>query len=277
MPDTQADTAQADIVCDPNAIFHEDGPIDPLFMADSIQALMRAHPLDTPETAAAQQRHLRSSLIALGATHPRDAIEVMLGVQAMSAYQAACACWRIGMNARDPSRDRTRHISAAATAARTFDTMLRAIERRQAKPLAVPAGRPASRTWSEDTAGVALGNIADRICIADSAPVPERSQPPRPLAVDPAFTWSPEDLTIADGIMEKERIEKENEGLDIANTEGILPGGGMVLTEDPTPQQKAYMGRRLKLMYQREYAENLREGIKQYPKIRPIRPGDLIP
>ena len=51
----------------------------------------------------------------------------------------------------------------------------------------------------------------------------------------------------------------------------------MILTEDPTPQQQAYMARRLKLMYQREYAENLRNGIREYPKIRPIRPGDLIP
>ncbi|MEA2770023.1 MAG: hypothetical protein QOD93_2985, partial [Acetobacteraceae bacterium] len=39
----------------------------------------------------------------------------------------------------------------------------------------------------------------------------------------------------------------------------------------------AYMGRRLTLMYKREYEENLRKGIKEYPKIRGIRPGDLIP
>jgi hypothetical protein len=51
----------------------------------------------------------------------------------------------------------------------------------------------------------------------------------------------------------------------------------MILPEDATPQQEAYMARRLKLMYQREYEENLRNGIKKYPKIRGIRPGDLIP
>ena len=89
--------------------------------------------------------------------------------------------------------------------------------------------------------------------------------------------WTPEDLAIADQYLEKQRIEKENEGLDIANTEGILPGGGMILTEDPTPQQQAYMARRLGLMYRREYEENLRKGIRKIPKIRPIRPGDLIP
>jgi hypothetical protein len=93
----------------------------------------------------------------------------------------------------------------------------------------------------------------------------------------PIDTWSAADLAIADALMERERIAKENEGLDIANTEGILPGGGMIFPEDATPQQEAYMARRLKLMYKREYEENLRNGIKKYPKIRGIRPGDLIP
>ena len=37
------------------------------------------------------------------------------------------------------------------------------------------------------------------------------------------------------------------------------------------------MARRLGLAYRREYEENLRKGIKKIPKIRPIRPGDLIP
>jgi hypothetical protein len=31
------------------------------------------------------------------------------------------------------------------------------------------------------------------------------------------------------------------------------------------------------LMYRREWQDNLRRGIRQYPKIRPIRVGDLIP
>ena len=51
----------------------------------------------------------------------------------------------------------------------------------------------------------------------------------------------------------------------------------MILPENPTPQQEAYMGRRLALMYRREYEEGLKKGIKTMPKIRPIRAGDLIP
>ena len=260
----------SDPIYDPDAIFHEDGPIDPLFMADAIQALMRAHRLDPPETEHAQQRHLQSSLVALAATNPRDPIEVMLAVQALSAYQAACFCWRIAMNSRNPEKDRIKHISAAGTAARTFDTLLRGIERRQAKPLAVPVGRPNPRVWTENKAAAMLESVADRIRGID-----EEKPSAEPAA--PSIVWTPEDLAIAEQYLETQRIDKENEGLDIANTEGILPGGGMILTEDPTPQQKAYMARRLGLMYRREYEENLRKGIKKIPKIRPIRPGDLIP
>ena len=158
MPDTETATPY-----DPDAIFQENGPIDPLFMADAIQALMRAHRLDPPETERAQQRHLQSALIALAATNPRDPIEVMLAVQALSAYQAACFCWRIGLNSPKPDKDRIKHMTAAGNAARTFDTMLRAMERRQAKPLSVPVGRPDPRVWSENKAGIALDSIAERI------------------------------------------------------------------------------------------------------------------
>jgi hypothetical protein len=263
--------AHAEAPYDRDAIFDQDGPLDPLFMADAIQSLMRALPLNNAESANARRRHMRAALIALAATNPRDPIEVMLAVQAISAFQAACACWRIGMNGRPPAGESTRHISAAATAARTFDSMLRAIERRQAKPLAVPVGRPAQQTWTTDRITQTLGSIADRIVSNDDAP------PTGEPVVSPSAVWSPEDLAFADEQLQTQLTEAENEGLDLANTEGILPGGGMILPEDPTPQQAAYIGRRLRLMYQREYAENLRKGIKLIPKIRPIRPGDLIP
>jgi hypothetical protein len=272
-----ASTVSGTTVYDPDAIFHENGPIDPSFMADAIQALMRAHRLETPESASAQQRHLRSSLVALAATNPRDPIEVMLAVQAISAYQAACVCWHIGMNSRDPNRDRLRHMSAAASAARTFDTMLRAMERRQAKPLAVPVGRPEPRIWSNSKTAGTLDEISDRIRRADADPVQPHPLPPTQADLLPPTRWTPEDVAFAEKFMAQERIDKENEGLDIANTEGILPGGGMIMMEHPTPQQAAYMGRRLGLMYRREYQENLRNGITQMPKIRPFRPGDLIP
>jgi hypothetical protein len=264
MPDIQAAPPY-----DPHAIFAKDGPIDPWFIADAVQALMRAHPIDNSETENARQRHRQAALTALQSTNPRDPIEVMLGVQAVAAHQAACMGWWVGMNAPG-STERLRHMSAACSAARTFAAMLTAIERRQAKPLTVPVGRPASRLWPENEAETTLLALADRIISIDE------NEPSAELSVPPVV-WTPEALANAETMIENHRIESENEGLDIANTPGILPGGGMILMDDPTPQQAAYMGRRLRLMYKREYQEGLRNGIDKIPKLRPIRPGDFIP
>jgi hypothetical protein len=255
---------------DRDAIFLENGPFAPSFMHEAVRTLMRTLPLDPNEPQGWQDRRMCSALLALSALNPRDEIEVMLGVQALSAYHAASACWRIGMNHHRPNGDSTRHITAAASAARTFDSMLRALERRQAKPLAIPVGRPAPQTWNEPHPTQVMQPWAER-CIRDKNGPEPSTQP------EPPITWTAEALTAADDFLERERVETENEGLDIAKTEGILPDGGMILQENPTPQQKAYMGRRLALMYKREYEANLRKGIKQYPKIRGIRPGDRIP
>ena len=250
-----------------DAIFDEYSPINPSFIHEAVRILMRSLPLDNPhEPESLGHRRMNSALLGLAALHPRDEIEVMLGVQALSAYHAASACWRIGMNLRRPHGDSTRHVSAAASAARTFDTLLRALERRQAKPLAVPVGRPDPRHWEKTDATGIMQAWEDRC--GDTA---HREQLPPPAE------WASEDLDIADTIRKQDRIEAENAGLDIANTEGILPGGGMIMPADPSPQQHAYMARRVGLMYKREHAENLRRGIKQMPKIRPLRTGDRIP
>ena len=103
----------------------------------------------------------------------------------------------------------------------------------------------------------------------------ETAGPPVPTGQITA--WTPEEVEFVTAFKERERIEKENAGLDIANTEGILPGGGMILPEDPTPNQAAYMERRLRLIYFREHEENLRLGNGKKIKFRPIRTGDLIP
>jgi hypothetical protein len=261
-----------------DAIFDEHGPFRPAFIDEAVRTLMRTLPLDPAEPQAWAYRRMHSAMTALAALHPRDEVEVMLGVQALSAYHAASACWYVGMNASRPNGalngDNTRHITTAASAARAFDAMLRALERRQAKPLFVPIGRPASQTWPRSNATAAVLKMEQR-CRA--APEPPAPTPTEPLATEPPIIWTSEDLRIAEASLERQRMEQENAGLDIANTEGILPGGGIIMMENPTPQQEAYIGRRLGLMYKREHAENQRNGIKEYPKIRGIRPGDLIP
>ena len=257
---------------DRDAIYSPNGPFNPWFMRESIRTMFRTLPLDPKEPRGYQDRRMYSALLGLSALHPRSEIEVMLGVQAMSAYHAAAAGFRLGMNlAGGPNGNSTRHITASCAAARTFDTMLKALERRQAKPLSIPTGCPSQRTWDDvPSPTIVIAGVTESVR-ADEAPQ-KNPNPPENTVV-----WTKELIAAAEALREKERIEEENKGLDIANTEGILPGGGMILMDDPTPQQAAYMGRRLGLMYKREIAENRRKGSKETPKIRGIRPGDLIP
>jgi len=210
-----------------------------------------------------------AALMGLSALHPRDEIEVMLGIQSLCAYHAAAACWHLGMNHHHPRGSGLRHFAAAASAARTFDTLLKALERRQAKPLSVPVGRPPPRAWPDQDPTAAIRRLEHRCRRGERETGPDG-------AASPGVVWTPEALSLADDMLERERTEVENEGLDIANTEGILPGGGMIVPKDPTPQQEAYIARRLVLGLKQERAENLRNGIRALPKIRPIRPGDFV-
>jgi hypothetical protein len=258
---------------DPDALFHENGPLNPVFVNESVRTLMRAMPLSDPgEPRGWAYRRMFAAMRALAALHPRDEIELMLSVQAVCAYQAAAACWRIGMNIRHPNGDSTRHVTTAASAARTFDSLLRALERRQAKPLAIPVGRPAPRAWPQQNPAAAVAAFETRCRQGEHDAEPERpGEPP------PSIEWTPEAVAAARDLAEQDRIEAENEGIDIANTEGIRPDGSIIMPEYPTKQQEAYIARRIGLRLKREYAENLRNGIKQYPKIRPLRTGDLVP
>jgi hypothetical protein len=271
MPEPQTNTDP--IQYDPDPLFSLNGPVNPICVDEAVRTLIRALPLgDTAEPSAWAYRRMFAAMQALAALHPRDEIEIMLGVQALSAYHAAAANWRIGMNLRRPHGDSTRHVTTAASAARTFDTLLKAIERRQAKPLALPPGYPPPREWPPQNPAAFMIAQETRLQHGQHDPEPERPAPPLPTA-----EWTPDAIALAHEIIEQDRIEDENRGLDIANTEGIRPDGSIIMPEDPTPQQEAYIARRLGLAYKREYAENLRNGSKKLPKIRPLRTGDLVP
>ncbi len=258
----------------PDALFDEDGPINPIFVNESVRTLMRAMPLtDRAEPRGWAYRRMFTSMRALSSLHPRDEIELMLGVQAMCAYQAAAALWRIGMNLRSPAGDSTRHITAAAAATRTFDTVLRALERRQAKPLSVPVGRPLPRVWQPQNPADVVIRLENR-CRAD-VDDPD-AEPTDQDAPSPVIIWTPEAIARTNQVAEQERIDEENHGLDLTKIEGIRPDGSIIMPEYPTPEQDAYIARRVGLRIKREWAESQRKGITKYPKIRPLRTGDIV-
>jgi hypothetical protein len=274
IPDTRANPANAIPTDDnPETLFHANGPINPLAVDEAVRTLMRAMPLcDRAEPTDWAYRRMFVAMRALAALHPRDEIELMLGVQALCAYQAAAALWRVGMNVRYPAGDSTRHLSAAGSAVRAFDALLKALERRQAKPLAVPPGRPAPREWPHQDPAAIITKFADRCRTGADNPATAAANEPAPV-----IAWQPETVALINATAERERIERENHGLDIANTDGIRPDGSIIMPEFPTPQQAAYVARRLFLRLKREWAENQRNGIAQRPKIRPLRFGDLVP
>ena len=262
MPDPTTTTPQP---YDPEAIYHPNSPIDPRCVAEALTAIKRATPIDPSEPREQATRRVHCMLRSLSALHPRDEIELMLGVQALSAYYAACATWRLGMNLALPHGDSTRHIVTAASAARAFDSMLRALERRQAKPLSVPVGRPEPHEWPQTDTETGDEHRQHLLSINADAPIR-----PKPAPIDNAQATD-------DQLLDAAEFEDDDEGLDLENTEGILPNGGMIVTDDPTPQQLAYIERRLLLMYRREREENRRNGIMTKTTFRPLRTGDLVP
>ncbi len=265
--------APASDTYNPDALFDQDGPINPLIVNEAVRTLMRAMPLiDQTEPPAWATRRMYTASHALAALHPRDEIELMIGVQALCAYQAASALWRAGMNLRYPAGDSTRHITGAATAARTFDSMLRALERRQAKSLVVPPDRPAPRQWPKQNPAKAMRTLEDRCCARDDDPqIDPAAPPPRPVV------WNQDAMAVANTLIENARIADEYHDLDLANTPGILPDGSIIMPEYPTPEQDAYIARRIALNLRRAWAENQRRGIKAYPEIPALRTGDLVP
>jgi hypothetical protein len=269
---------------DRDAIFDQNGPIDPRCVEQAICTIIRNTPIDPGEPRAHAARRTYTTMRAFAALHPRDEIEIMLCVQALCAYHAATACWRLAANPsrpdprrpdpRRPDEDKSRHISKAATAVRTFDTVLRALERRQAKPLAVPAGRPASRDWPNPDLDAHIRDISRRCDIGPDQPGDH--QPGRDITVADRESMNDDELISALALSEPAFLHDENIGLDLANTEGILPGGGMIVPEQPTPQQGAYIERRLRLMYLREKQQIDRDGSDRKIVFRPLRTGDLV-
>lgn len=252
---------------DRNALFALDGPIDPDFISEAVRTLLRALPLDTGEPESWITRRMRGALTALAALHPRDEIEVMLGVQTVAAYHAASAGWYLAMNRQQPRGDSTRHLNGAASAARTFDTLLKALERRQARPLTPPSGRPPGQPWPPSDPAAETAAWQHRVG-GDAA----QDDPDNPGPV-----WTPATEHRVAAMRTAEQAAEDYAGLDLANTPGIRPDGGIVVPEDPTEAQRAYMARRYGLNLREQHQANLAAGHDELPKIRPLRPGDLIP
>ena len=249
-------------------LFHPCGPVAPIVIDEAVRVLMQGLPINVgDEPRGWSDRRAYCALRSFAALQPRDEIEVMLAVHIVIAHYAAAAVWRIGMNGSAPHGESTRHLTTAAGTVRLFDTVLRTLERRQTRT-GQPVEMPEPRDWTAVDPSAFMRAIEARALGGVEAYEPEETA---------ATVWSPADLATADTLREQQERANETAGLDIANTEGILPGGGMIMPAHPTPQQIAYINRRLERLYRREYEENRRRGIDELPHIHPLRTGDFVP
>ena len=113
-------------------------PLDPAFLDNLIATLAAAWP-----DGSAEERH-SAARCALEALQPRDIIEAMLGVRMIAAHHAAMDGYRRAMRPGIGDAEAVRLRSSAISAARSFDTALRTLEKRRAPaPAARPAEKPA--------------------------------------------------------------------------------------------------------------------------------------
>jgi hypothetical protein len=243
------------------AIYRHDGPIDPAFMTQAIRDLLRALLLRSNEPAAQTNCRMVAGLTTLAALNPRDEAEVMLASHAVAAHHAAMSLWWVSVQ-KHLAGTSPRFVSAAAAAARGFVAILQALEKRQATKLREPDPPPPPRFW---------GQPEDPTAVIDT--LAKRCAPPDHTGI---LQFTTEQAEAIKRHVAQERFEDENWGLDLANTEGILPGGGMIVPPNPTPQQEAYLARRYAMKIQRMYQDNLKKGSTALPIPPNIRIGDLL-
>jgi hypothetical protein len=248
-----------------DALFTDQGPIHPDPTFDSLRTMFRNLPMEPGERDIYRTRRMNAAMRAAQALEPRDEIELMLAVQAVNAHYHAAARWRASMDPNLSDAESLRQANAAAAATRVFDTMLRAVERRQARPMAEP---PRCRDWYATEVAIDLQAIERMVRGAEpndrDAPVEAASWP------DEAIRQTQAEI---DGIA-------PDEGNPAANgIEGVNPDGSIIVPENATDAQKRYIGRRIAqtLAAQAQAGQHATRLGRQGMTIKPLRPGDWVP
>ncbi len=255
---------------DRDALFRPDGPLNPVFINDTLRSLMRALPHDPDESDRFRTNRMYGSLCALSGMYPRDEIEMMYAAAAVMAFHASAACYRLGMNGAQPNGENTRHITAAGSSIRTFDSLIKGLERRQTRPMAMPQG---PRDWSHVTPADNI-LLLERLARGEGetlAAPPIRTAPNQAPQI---FVRPIQEIAIAEPVWTPEMIRNARADLDRdlpPAIEGVQPDGSIIVPENPTPEQEAYIVQRL--------LDNSRADVRSGGRLRipPIRAGDRIP
>jgi hypothetical protein len=241
-------------------LFTAQGPIHPTSTLDALRTLIRNLPMETGERELYRDRRKFAAIRAVQALEPRDEIELMLAVQAVTAHFQAAAHWRASMDGELPGTEALRHISAAGAATRVFDSMLRTVERRQARPMAEP---PKCRDWHKIDVSERLDTVAALVYKDES----EGSD----TAID-SIVWPAAAVLRTQGQIDQ--IMLEGDGSIPTGIDGVNPDGSITVPEQATEAQKDYIGRRVAMNMNNE---RTKQQSQQGPSIKPLRPGDRVP
>ena len=241
-------------------LFTAHGPIHPASTFDALRTLIRNLPMETGERELYRNRRKFAAIRAAQALEPRDEIELMLAVQAVTAHFHAAAHWRASMDGTLSDAEALRQISAAGAATRVFDSMLRAVERRQARPMAEP---PKCRDWLRIDVSEQLDTIAALVRSDESGSED---------AIIGSVDWPAAAVQRTQGHIDQ--IMLEGNGLVPAGIDGVDPDGSIIVPEQATAEQQDYIGRRIATTMAAERAK--RPG-RQTLVIKPLRPGDRVP
>jgi hypothetical protein len=158
-------------------------PPDPAFLDHLIGTLAGVW----PSGGSAEDRR-NAARAALEALQPRDLVEAMLAARMLAAHHASMDGFRRAMQPDISDAEAVRLRNSAIAAARSFDTALRALEKRQSAGLEPAPGRLTRGPPARDPQPLPEAD----------APFPSRPQfVPRDKHGAPIKLWRWEDMTMA--------------------------------------------------------------------------------
>jgi hypothetical protein len=259
-------------------LFTAHGPIHPASTFDALRTLIRNLPMEPGERRLYRNRRICAAIRAVQALAPRDETELMLAVDAVTAHFQAAAHWRASTDGALSQAESLRHLSAAAAATRVFDSMLRAIERRQARPM---AESPKCRDWLGIDVDEKLDAVSALVRADENTAVVRADEDAALVRTDEDAIIDPSswpEAAVQCTQADIDRIILSEDGPIPAGIEGVNPDGSIIVPEQATEAQQDYIGHRIATHIRNERAKRQsRQGLGIKPIIKPLRPGDRVP
>jgi hypothetical protein len=178
---------------DERGFFGPNGPMGPAFSDDIMRALIATLYADNREEPSEHDLiRWQATLTLLEAFQPRTPVEVMLAAQAIAAHNAIMECHHRAMHDELPEAVAAKVRNNAVALIRGMEVLLKALERRQSRPLPPPLppvpqpeGAEPPPRWEEPMQPEEVIAAAEGLARGEAP-----SRPMRPAVVVPALHQS---------------------------------------------------------------------------------------